>query len=132
MSKDYFCQWRLNAIQSVRLECKIYFALVRLECKIYFALVRLECKIYFAKAKIDNDPCECALQRERLSAFDALRQAQRWVRDSTYGEMLTYCDQMVNEKAFFKRFRKEIGFAGMDERGFEHPFYWGTFGYVGV
>jgi CHAT domain-containing protein len=71
-------------------------------------------------------------QRERLSPVEALRPAQRWARDSTYGEMLTYCDQMINNTNFFKRFQKEIGFAGMDERGFEHPFYWGAFGFVGI
>jgi len=70
-------------------------------------------------------------QRKRLSPVEALRPAQQWVRDSTYGEMLTYCDQMVNDKAFSKHFRREIGFA-MNERGFEHPFYWGAFGFVGI
>jgi CHAT domain-containing protein len=71
-------------------------------------------------------------QHEQLSPVEALRQSQQWVRDSTYGEMLNYCKLVVKDTRLVKRFRKEIGFARMDERGFEHPFYWGAFTYVGI
>jgi len=83
----------------------------------------------------------CWLQEE-LEPAQALRAAQRWVRDTTNGEKAAYFGQDVAALAgalkmpdmvavdFFSAALSRQG--GADARSFEHPFWWAAFYFTGV
>jgi CHAT domain-containing protein/tetratricopeptide (TPR) repeat protein len=72
-------------------------------------------------------------RRERMEAAEALRQAQRWVRDATPADLIAHlhdvCDVAGDQTAGELRTR----FAALprDSRPFASPFYWAPFAYWG-
>ena len=68
-------------------------------------------------------------RKDGLAPWDALRQAQRWVRDSTNDEIARHFPSAglngtklrENERAFWGR-----------AHGHSHPYHWGAFAYSGV
>ncbi len=75
-----------------------------------------------------------------MDAVGALHEAQHWLRTSTTRQLKEYfkkdLPQFAGERlpqssaaAFFKDVSLR---AGLDERPFEHPYYWAGFVYVGL
>jgi len=76
---------------------------------------------------------------KQLEPVEALRQAQIWMRDTTNTDKKAYFKQVLaksdNSKMApetAKQLMKFMLFLESEERGFEHPFHWATFEYVGV
>ena len=68
-------------------------------------------------------------------ASESLRQAQRWLRDTTNQEKSCYFVQQAGqtipkEVAEYLAVRMELEIP--DERNFAHPYHWAAFGYTGV
>jgi CHAT domain-containing protein len=64
----------------------------------------------------------------------ALHMAQRWLRDSSPGELLAYCEgrEVLRETPFVERVRLRIRRCTDLERPFSHPFYWAGFVLLGL
>jgi CHAT domain-containing protein/tetratricopeptide (TPR) repeat protein len=78
-------------------------------------------------------------QREGLEPAEALRGAQRWVRDTTNGQKAEYFKGFLPEFSGQKMplhvadtLYKASIMARPDENDFEHAFFWGAFGYTGT
>ena len=73
-----------------------------------------------------------------LSAPEALRRAQIWLRDSTVEELMRHFKVSIEPRGFrmsadvAKSFYKEVGWEDPKARFFEHPLYWAAFGYTGL
>lgn len=73
-----------------------------------------------------------------MDAVGALHEAQRWLRISTTRQLKEYfkkdLPQFAGEhlpQSSVAAFFKEVGLrAGLDERPFEHPYYWAGFIYI--
>jgi len=76
---------------------------------------------------------------EGLTAVEALRQAQIWVRDTTNKEKADYfkgfLPEFVTNKtpvAVAHELYQNLMFLRLDQRDFAHPFHWAAFGFTGV
>jgi CHAT domain-containing protein len=76
---------------------------------------------------------------EGLEMDQALRQAQRWIRDTTNGEKIAYFKDFMPTQSTTKMststadyLYKSLILSRPDERDFAHPFHWAAFGYVGI
>jgi len=73
-----------------------------------------------------------------LSAPEALRQAQIWLRDSTVEELMRQFKVSMESQGLrmsaesAESFYKRIGWEDPKKRRFEDPFYWAAFGYTGI
>jgi CHAT domain-containing protein/TPR repeat protein len=65
-------------------------------------------------------------RQKQLEPIEALRQAQIWVRDSSYQERTAYLKKMLSSEQA-KQVQKEMGFSD-----YSHPFHWAAFAYVGI
>ena len=69
---------------------------------------------------------------------EALRQAQQWIRDSSFADFRAYFQAQMQQNPIaaelYRHFAHDPRFAFADpqQRPFAHPFYWAAFGYVGV
>ena len=78
-------------------------------------------------------------RNQGLETYEALRQAQQWVRDTTNGEKVAYFENFLPA---FSTTRMATSTADAlwnqlilehpDERDFVHPFYWAAFTYTGI
>ncbi len=79
-------------------------------------------------------------REEGMALWEALRQAQVWLRDSTAGDLTDPFAQMLDLMPATKQWPREVVEAFYDEvalrdpqaRPFAHPYYWAGFGYTGV
>ena len=78
-------------------------------------------------------------REEGLTPFEALRQAQIWVRDSTNKEKADYFKRFLPEfgasktpSASADSLYGDLGWRKLNDRDFAHPYYWAAFGYTGV
>ena len=74
-----------------------------------------------------------------LQPSAALRQAQRWLRDTTNAEKAAYFEALLLESAdsdmtsdSADELYKTLVLAKPDARDFDHPFYWAAFTYTGA
>jgi len=74
-----------------------------------------------------------------LQPAAALRQAQRWLRDTTNAEKAAYFESFLSESAgsdmasdIADELYKTVVLAKPDACGFAHPFYWAAFTYTGA
>jgi CHAT domain-containing protein len=65
-------------------------------------------------------------RQKQLEPIEALRQAQVWVRDSSYKERTAYLKEVLSPEQA-KQVQKEMGFSD-----YSHPFHWAAFAYVGI
>lgn len=78
-------------------------------------------------------------REKRLPPAQALRAAQRWVRDTTNGEKAEYfrrysptlSNKLLPEAAAIEFFNQSMS-RDLDSRDFEHPFWWAAFYLTGV
>lgn len=69
-----------------------------------------------------------------LSPPAALNQAQRWLRQATSREILTYCHEHPALNSILSRSSRQAWLSGKDPeaRPFGHPLFWAPFVYVGT
>lgn len=76
--------------------------------------------------------------REDLHPAVALRQAQRWLRDTTNAEKAAYFESLLSESGcdtasdVWDTLYKTMVLAKPNARDFAHPFYWAAFTYTGA
>jgi CHAT domain-containing protein len=75
---------------------------------------------------------------EKLEPLEAIRQSQRWHRDTTNGEKLAYFKSFLIgqskhdlDKATVDRLYKSVVLANPQKHDFAHPFCWAAFSYMG-
>jgi CHAT domain-containing protein len=78
-------------------------------------------------------------RKEGLELPEALRQAQKWVRDTTNGEKVAYFENFLPAfsttkmaTAAAEALWQQLILENPDGRDFAHPFYWAAFTYTGV
>lgn len=63
---------------------------------------------------------------------EALRQAQRWLRDTSNGEKAAYFDQAASATPAAGALFQQLILADPDVRDHAHPYHWAAFAYFGV
>jgi len=74
-----------------------------------------------------------------LRPAEALRQAQRWLRDTTNDEKVQYFEKEIPELANYRMpqqtaefLYQSVGFKDPAAMDFAHPFHWAAFTYTGI